>query len=61
MKEMEDRFAQLSRNYKRKLEEIKAWAANLQSTCEHIVRQRQQEAQLVYIIHSMLTCNILVL
>ena len=44
MKEADDRVAQLSRNYERKLEEIKAQVASLQSTCEHIVRQRQQEA-----------------
>ena len=46
MKEADDRVAQLSRNYERKLEEIKAQVASLQSTCEHIVRQRQQEAQI---------------
>ena len=45
MKEEDDRTAQVSRNYARKLEEITARAASLQSTCEHIVRQHQQEAQ----------------
>ena len=45
MKEADDRAAQLSRNYERKLEEIKAKVSCLQSTCGHIMRQRQQEAR----------------
>mgnify|MGYP000173227332 CR=1 FL=1 len=44
MKESDERAAQLSRSYKRELEIIKAKVASLQSTCEHIVHQRQQEA-----------------
>ena len=46
MKEEDDRAAQLSRSYEQELKIIKAKAFSLQSTCEHIVRQRQQEVQI---------------
>ena len=46
MKEADDRAAQLSRSYEQELKIIKAKAFSLQSTCEHIVRQRQQEVQI---------------
>ena len=45
MKEADNRAPQLSPNYKQKLEEITARATSLQTTCEYITRQRQQEAQ----------------
>ena len=45
MKEVDDMAAQLSRSYEWELEILKAKAASLKATCEHIVRQRQQEAQ----------------
>ena len=41
MKEVEDGSTQLNRKYEQKLEEIKARAAILQSTCEYITRQCQ--------------------
>ena len=40
MKEEDDKAAQLSRSYEQELEIIKAKAASLQTTCEHIVCQR---------------------
>mgnify|MGYP000117206321 FL=1 len=45
MKEADNRAPQLSPNYKQKLEEITAQPTNLQTTCEHILRQCHQEAQ----------------
>ena len=38
MKEADGRAAQLSRSYEQDLEHLKAKAASLKSTCEHIVR-----------------------
>ena len=40
MKESDDRAANLSRSYKQELQILATKAANLKSTCEHIVRQR---------------------
>ena len=45
MKDADNKAAQLNRNYERELEILKEKAANLKSTCEHIVHQRQQEAR----------------
>ena len=45
MKESDDRATKLNRNYEQELQILIAKANNLKSTCEHIVRQRQQEAQ----------------
>ena len=45
MKESDDRAAKLNRSYDQELQILTSKSANLKSTCEHIVRQRQQEAQ----------------
>ena len=44
MKESNERAAQLSRNYEQELQILIAKAKSLQSTCEHIIRQSEQEA-----------------
>ena len=45
MKESDDMDAKLSRNYEQELQILTTKAAGLKSTCEHIIRQCQQEAQ----------------
>ena len=45
MKESDDRATKLNRNYEQELQILIAKANNLKSTCEHIVRQREQEAK----------------
>ena len=47
LKEIEDTFAKLSRQYDRHIEELTARAHGLQTTCEIITRQHQQEAQAI--------------
>ena len=44
MKEVDDRAAKLIHSYEQELEILTAKATSLQSTCEHIFRQRQQES-----------------
>ena len=45
MKESDETAAQLNHNYKQELQILTTKAKSLQSTCEHIVRQREQEAK----------------
>ena len=45
MKESDEREAQLRHNYEHELQILTTKAKGLQSTCEHIVRQREQEAK----------------
>ena len=45
LKEIEDTFAKLSRQYDRHIEELTARAHGLQTTCKYITCQHQQEAQ----------------
>ena len=47
MKESDDRGAKLNRNYEQELQILTAAINSLHSTCEHIIRQREQEAQAV--------------
>ena len=45
IKESDERAAQLTKRYEQALELVTAKAQSAQSTCEHIVRQREQEAK----------------
>ena len=45
MKESDDWAATLSRSYEQELQILTSKANNLKSTCEHIVRQREEEAK----------------